>query len=264
MDILVGALVGKGNTADIFDIDDNKVVKLFHAGYSKSCVENEYLNSKLINKFDIPMAKSYEMIIHEGRYGIIYDKIKGTSLLDIIFSTNDIEKCTTILALMHKKILCNKSPNATSYKTILYRNIEDTDAFSKEIKSKLVDILNNLPESDNLCHGDLHFGNIIVNQNGYYVIDFMNLCRGHKNFDIARTIYLLEMTPLQEETPNKEKLIELRRQITNMYLNKMEINRESVANFLTIIVAARVAELGDNEKIERNMIIQYLLKQGLL
>ncbi len=33
---MIGALIGKGNTADVFEMGNDKVIKLFHPGYSFS------------------------------------------------------------------------------------------------------------------------------------------------------------------------------------------------------------------------------------
>lgn len=33
---MVGAILGKGNTADVYDMGDNKALKLFHKGYHEA------------------------------------------------------------------------------------------------------------------------------------------------------------------------------------------------------------------------------------
>ena len=38
--------IAEGNTAEIFEIDDKKVLKLFKMGYSKSTVYHEYDNHR--------------------------------------------------------------------------------------------------------------------------------------------------------------------------------------------------------------------------
>ena len=53
-----GELIGVGNTADVFDIGNHKVAKLFHLGYPESAMLTELHNSQLMNHLDIPIAKS--------------------------------------------------------------------------------------------------------------------------------------------------------------------------------------------------------------
>ena len=39
---MIGALIGKGNTADVNELDNNKVIKLFKTGYPLDSVSNEF------------------------------------------------------------------------------------------------------------------------------------------------------------------------------------------------------------------------------
>lgn len=265
MNIVIGSLVGKGATANVFDIGDNKVVKLFHDRYPQSAVINEWENSKLLNQIDIPIAKSYEMVTYGDQYGIIYDKINGVSLLDIILQKYEVEKYATIMACMHKKILCKNLPAATSFKSIIQKNIECADGLTIKSKGRLLEILHTLPDNDGLCHGDFHFGNILMAQEGCYIIDFMNVCMGHKYFDIARTVYLIEITPVPANMPDREKILDLKRSATTIYLKEMGINREDLSDWLKVIVAARLSEVGNKQtdEDERETIMKYLSLQGL-
>jgi hypothetical protein len=68
---MLGALIGKGNTADVFEMDNNKVIKLFKTGYPLNSARNEFENSKLLKGLDVPIVKSYELVTCSGRYGII-------------------------------------------------------------------------------------------------------------------------------------------------------------------------------------------------
>lgn len=92
---MIGVLIGKGNTADVFDMGNNKVIKLFNTGYPLNSMRNEFEKSKLLNVLDTPIAKSYELVTYGGRYGIIYDRIDGESMLDILLHTQDLEKYAT-------------------------------------------------------------------------------------------------------------------------------------------------------------------------
>ena len=105
---------------------------------------------------------------------------------------------------------------ADSLKSILLRNIENTDLISLQCKSKLISVLEVLPEGDCFCHGDFHFGNIMVSRENYYIIDYMNVCSGHKYGDIARTVYLTEMTPVPAGITDREQFLQIKN--NNRYL----------------------------------------------
>lgn len=255
---MIGALIGRGNTAEVFNLGNNKVIKLFNNGYPLNSVRNEFENSKLLNVLDTPIAKSYELVTCNGRYGIIYDRIDGESMMNILLATQDLEKYATGLASLHKKILSHKLHSAVSLKSILNKNIEHTDQLSMQCKSKLITVLDGLPDGNCFCHGDFHFGNVIVSQEKYYVIDYMNVCRGHPYGDIARTVYLIEMTPVPTEIYNAEHFLHMKKRATDIYLKEMDVSRECLSDWLMIITAARLSELKNDQKEEKDAILEYL------
>jgi hypothetical protein len=260
---VLGPLLGRGNTADVYDVGNNRVVKLFNAGYPLQSVRYEIKNSKLLNALDIPIIKSYELATYGGRHGIVYDKLDGVSMLDLIFKTGDLEQYAAALAVLHKKILSQKLQRAVNLKSILKTNIKRSDSLSKLSKTEFLKTLDGLPDGYCFCHGDFHFGNVIANQGTYYVIDYMNVCRGHKFGDIARTVYLLEMTPVPPDTNDAERLLSMKKHATDIYLSEMGVSRESLAEWLMVIAAARLSELRDEETAEKNAVFKYLLSCGL-
>lgn len=259
----LGSLIGIGNTADVFDFGPGKVVKLFHTGYPLTSVRKEFENSRLLNTFDVLTPKSYELFQLEGRVGIVYDKISGISLLDLILQTGNVDQYAVILADIHKKILKQQLPSADQAKMILRRNIEHTAILTEQQKLKLYEILDVLPEDHCFCHGDFHFGNILYAQDQYYLIDFMNICQGHPNYDIARTVYLTEFTPVPAEIPDQNTFLQLKRQATAIYLQAMAMSRESLTPWLTVTAAARLFELRQTQVLERNTALQYLATNGI-
>ena len=258
MKLQPGPLIGQGNTADVFDLGDNKVVKLYHAGFYKGAIETEWENSKLLNHLNIPIAKSYEMVAYEDRYGIVYDKLQGVSLLDLVLQPEKTESCTMMLAQMHKKLLNYVIPAAVSYKTILHNCIQSTDQIKENSKVKLLEILATLPEGEQLCHGDFHYGNLLLVGQDCYVIDYMNVCKGHRNLDIARTFYLIDMTSLPQGLSDYEMILRMKKQQAELYLREMGVNKEELSNWLIVIAAARLAELNSNLMGEKETILEFL------
>ncbi|QSX04997.1 phosphotransferase [Sedimentibacter sp. zth1] len=256
-------LIGTGNTAEVYDIGDNKVVKLFNRGYFYDSVVKEYNNSKLINTLDICTPKSYELVDIDERYGIIYDKIVGIPLDKILLETLNIEKNTAILAKIHKELLKKKLPNAVSAKSVLHYNITNTCFISPDIKAKLLTILSKLPDDDGFCHGDFHYGNILVGDNKNYVIDFMDICKGNRLYDIARTVYLIEKTPVPDGVPDAKALLQIKRQASVEYLSHMRITESDIEEWMIVISAARLYELRDDQTNEINSILHFLNEYGL-
>lgn len=187
-------LIGKGNTAEVFDMGDDKILKLFIPGYPKEPVEREYSNARLMESFNLPVPACYEMTERDGRFGIVYEKVPGTDLYTFMVKTGEFQKGLEILVGFQKQILEKECDTLMSYKDFIKLVIgdRDPDAFTK---------IDSLPDGNTVCHGDFHPFNILVDDAGNAkVIDFMNVCRGPKLYDIARSYFLMRGDgPVQSE-----------------------------------------------------------------
>lgn len=228
----LGKKIGHGNTANVYEWQKGKVLKLFHQDYPREAVEREFQNAMAIKNMDFAKAKAYEIILYEERRAIIYEKLEGESLLDWLMKTGDIQGCAAYMAKLHKQILKNKIINVVDYKEFLKSNIENQS----------LKMLDKLPNGNTLCHGDFHPGNIFISEGQVAVIDFMNVCKGNALYDIARTAFLMEYTPVPAETKDKENLLSLRKTLTDLYIKEMDVTREVLEEYLLVIAKARKGE----------------------
>ena len=237
-----GKLIGAGHTASIYEWGAEKVVKLFQQGYPEDAVKREFHNAMVIRDMDFLKPKAYELVDIGCQNGIIYDRIDGESLLDWLMKTGDLQACAYYMAELHKRIIQNKAEDIPDYKHFLSYHLNAASAPDPE-KKELLQKLGRLPEGNTLCHGDFHPGNIMISDGRLYVIDFMNICRGSCLYDIARTVFLVEYTPVPEEADNKELLLHYKKTLTDLYLANMKLTREMLQDYLEIIIAARAGEM---------------------
>lgn len=215
-------LLATGNTAEVFEYEDNKVLKLYKSGYPFDAIQLEYNNSLIMNKSPINTPKVYELIEQDGRNGIIFQKITGSDLLsEYLQNPTDTELATGILqdlAKVQKSLSTYETKEGISYKDYLgYFGYEKSDT---------------LPDGNAICHGDLHPGNIIrTPENELYLIDFMNVCHGPKEYDVARTIILIT-----ENNPSAEI-------IKNAYLEMIGMTLEQVEPYFDAIKWCRKREM---------------------
>lgn len=245
-----GNIIGIGNTAVVYELEyskpgeEDKVLKLFNAGYPNEAIESEYRNALAVRDLNFPKPKAYELADWEGRKGIIYDRIKGTSLLDWVLNTGDVVKCAKYMADLHNTMIHNSISEVPNYKDFLSYHIQNAPITTKE-QIKAMQILEELPEGDTLCHGDFHPGNIIISEDSAYIIDFMNICQGNYLYDIARTVYLVEYTPVPEGAGDKAAVLELKKTLADLYLEHMKVTREMIQDYITLIAIARKGECPD-------------------
>ncbi len=238
----LGKRIGTGNTAEVYEWESGRVIKLFKREYPLSAVEKEYANAMAVSSLDFPGPVAYELLSVEGRAGIVYDRVDGSSLYDWVMRSNDISCCGRYLAELHKRILLHRLPQAQSYKDFLEWGIKKAWFNHEEKLKDFLGALEQLPDEDTLCHGDFHPGNVLLSEGKTAVIDFMNVCRGPMLYDAARTVYLIEFTPVPEGMENRTLILRFKRDLAAAYLSEMGIERESLNAFLYVITAARAGE----------------------
>ena len=149
--------IARGNTAEIFNAGDGKVLKLFKKGYSQSTVENEYGASHMAVSCAKYVPEIYEMIEINGRYGFCMERITGESLLEMVMTGRmDPKSFMSIFIKCHEKWLTITSEELISYKEWMINDIS-----VKENSSELIAKIEGLPEGKVICHGDFHPGNIL-------------------------------------------------------------------------------------------------------
>ena len=105
-------------------------------------------------------------------------------------------------------------------------------------------------KQDYLCHGDLHFENIIHHKNKIYFIDLDYVCVSAKGYDIAMLIYQEKMSKKEIKEISKKLKINLsqilhyvpicylldylwqEKQVELKYIKKNKVEKKIIKNFL--------------------------------
>ena len=229
-----------GNTAEVYDYQEGKILKLFKSGYLVDDIHREFNNSALVNKFGIPSPKAYEILpnVMDGRTGIVYEKIDGQDLLQEVMGNIQNQEYVLqrieSLASIHKDFINHTSTDCISYKDYLnFFGYPNTAS---------------LPDGDFLCHGDFHFANLLRSQQNpekICVIDFMNLCHGPKEYDVARAYVLLTEDVFGPDiAPEIRKMLMQAKQLSGqIYLNKMGYSLKDIEQFIPAVEFCRKKEM---------------------
>lgn len=214
-------LIAQGNTADIYAYGENLICKLFYSGYPTDYIKHEFYNVILASKLGIKTPKAYELIVDNGREGIVYDRIVGEELRHKLNQESEISFSIWMdkFVEFHKQLLQYKVDDAMNYKDFLKMFTAD-----KEIIAKI----DSLPEGNCFIHGDFHLGNVMVDEaDNLVLIDMMNVCKGPVLYDVARTYFLLSYST----------------NLKSQYLERMGYVPKDITPYLEVILAVRDNEM---------------------
>ena len=216
--------IGTGRTAEVFLAEDGRALKLFYEGYPETAVNRELRSALWAQEAGLPVPHCFGRCDTDGRHGILYECVTGESLLQYLMRTGDAEGTVGTMVRLHKQMLQKKLPQATDIRLWLSREMNGEDFLF-------------MPDGDTLLHGDFHPDNILISGDKICVLDWMNLCRGDKLYDIARTYCLLADAPLPPDMDERkfQELKALRLSLAQAYLSGMDAAFSDIEKWAGII-----------------------------
>jgi thiamine kinase-like enzyme len=129
-------------------------------------------------------------------------------------------------------------------------------------KAFLYKYIKKLPEGNNLCHGDFHPENVLLENDEYYVIDWMTGMQGNIAADVARTEMIIQNAGIPGNIPYVIKRIMqiFQRKLSQIYIKEYckisGIKKEEIRKWKLPIYIARLDE--DNSKDEENRLLRFI------
>jgi uncharacterized protein (TIGR02172 family) len=258
-----GPLIGQGRTADVYAWGSDRVLKLYQSWMPAIPIEREFSITRTARSAGLPVPTADELVEIEGRFGIIFERVEGPSMLKVLerrpwrFAQN-----TRQLAELHAHMhTCTIPPGQYTQHQQIERGIEMTEALPDEAKERITGVLAQLPEGQAVCHGDFHPDNVLLTSHGPVIIDWMTGTRGHPLGDVARTSLLFQTGGLPPRVPfHMRVIINATRAILHAiyldrYLHLHPATRKQVSAWQLPLLAARLFEV-DNYPQEQKIILK--------
>lgn len=242
--------IGQGRTAEVFDLENGRVVKLMLPGFPEKELQEELHCAQEVGQFDLPAPKCYGIVEMDGRKGLVYDLAAGESLRRHMLRTGEIEGDMARMAQAHRRILGCAYSGGKDIRKWLRWQTERSELLEDTLKKRALEVIDALPDGNALLHGDFHPDNVQFDGERVMVIDWMNLARGCPECDIARTCFLMRDSALPQDMPQaqREEFQQIRRRAAAAYLKEMGKTEEQLRPWTTAILAARTAEVPAEEE----------------
>lgn len=249
----LGKPIAKGRTATIYPWKDGQVIKVFHDWMSTGSIEYESRVARAVHEAGLPVPAPGDVIDLNGRTGLVYERIDGVSLLEVLAKKPwRLLHYARLLAKLQADLHKCAVPEIPSLKQRLEGKILSTHVLTSGIKEKVLGKLYNMPDAGNLCHGDFHPGNILMTAKGPIIIDWMDATKGNPLADVSRTSVLFRTADIPDWMPARRLIRLTRGWFHRIYLNHYfqlnPGNKQSLPAWLIINAAARLAENIEEEQ----------------
>ena len=187
-------VIGKGQTASVYRLDADTIVKVFRQGIDFGMVQNEIAKSKVAFMHGIPTAISYDVVKVGECYGVVYELLNARDLADCMKDDPDhledyIRIFADVIRQMHATEVTAEqfvSSRATTLGALPYMKGR---ILNDEEYEKIKAIIENIPERKTFIHGDCHMGNVMLQDKELMFIDLSCAGCGHPIFDLM-SMYL--------------------------------------------------------------------------
>jgi Ser/Thr protein kinase RdoA (MazF antagonist) len=229
-------LLAVGRMAEVFIIDDERVVKLDRQEWNGvSAFESDAL--ALIAETGLPVARSHGVLTIDGRCGVLLDRLYGRSLLQVVIETPaaDVDPLAEQFASLQAMINASVVEGLPDLVDRLRGEIEQSGLLSPLI-SELTELLVQLDDGTRgVCHYDLHPDNVIVTAAGWVVIDWLAVANGPPAADLARTLLLGSQVA-------DSQVVKFTRAVRRHGLRQRGVAEDACDAWIRVTAAARLAE----------------------
>ena len=253
----LGDSIGLGRTAEVFIWNEGYVLKLFHHGFSLEFIEREAQVARIVHESGISTPAVEDIIQIKGRYGLVYERINGTPMLEILVNKPwAMIKLARVLAKLHASMHGIEAAQdlPTQYQR-LSGKILKAERLTSTMKQAALELLQRLPEGNRVCHGDFHPGNVLLIREEAVIIDWNDATRGNPLADVARSLLLIEKAA-QPGNPANPKLFGLMRKwFCRVYLMRyLQLRPSDRQELETWFIVNAVGRLGENIPEEQTLL----------
>lgn len=242
----VGRLLGEGRTAEIREYGTDRVVKLLRPEFDPELLDVEDATHRAAVEAGAPAPGIHGKVSIGGRPGIVFDRVLGESLLDLVLdSPGRADDWAELMGRTHARILEIEISDLEDLRSSLRSRIARTEGLGDRQRRRALEILDTLPDGGRLLHGDLHPSNVFVDRRTA-VIDWGNATVGSPAADVARSLHLISSVAIPPDFPNREAISGSLSSFADVYRRTVigiaGIQDDDVERWMIPVLAARLAE----------------------
>ncbi|MFT3951510.1 MAG: aminoglycoside phosphotransferase [Oscillospiraceae bacterium] len=187
--------VASGDGYDLFHEGDKAIriyksedlkEKCLYAALTHARVETTMVNSAIM----MPIVREVSRI--DGKWAITLDWIEGKTMFQLMKENPSklelyVNQLIDIQTEYHEQYM----PLLSKLKDKMSRQIKSLGQIDEIKKYELLTRLDSMPKHIKLCHNNFSPKEVVINDDGVFVLDWSNARQGNASADVARTYLLL-------------------------------------------------------------------------
>ena len=186
-------VIGEGANGVVYRIDPDTIVKVYKNRDALSEIQNERELARKAFVMGIPTAIPYDVVRVGELYGSVFELLNAKSFAKLMIADPSLtetlaKESAEILKTIHATVLQPGELPDKKAEALVWAEF-CRDHLPDEVGEKLVRLMQEIPDTRNMLHGDFHIKNIMRQNNENLLIDMDTLSMGHPVFEFA-AIYL--------------------------------------------------------------------------
>ena len=183
-------VIGEGFNGKVYRLDDDTVVKTYKNADALADIRHEREVARLALILGVPTAISYDVVKVGGSYGSVFELLRAESFSKLLANEPErfdwcVEQYVRMLKKIHGvRVPAGKLPSMKEKTLAVVRRMRAR--LPETLGDKLLRLVEEIPESDGMIHGDFHTKNIVLADGEVLVIDMDTLSVGHPIFDLMQ------------------------------------------------------------------------------
>lgn len=181
--------IGEGANGAVYRIDPETIVKVYKNNGSIDSIRHERDVAKRALILGIPTAISYDIVRVGEHYASVFELINAKSFSQIVTTEPErMDECIDLSVSVLKQIHGTEVPygELPDQKAFVLTWLDDVvDVIPKDMLDRIRGLIEAIPQSNHILHGDFHTKNLMLQDGEPIMIDMDTLCLGNPVFEFS-------------------------------------------------------------------------------
>ncbi len=181
--------IGRGAHGEVFRLAPDTMVKVYYPGIEVERIQRELDLARKAFVMGVPTAIPFDIVRVGQQYGAVFELLNAVPIRDYIYDDEAhtrefIEKSIKLLKKLHSNMVSPGEIPSMKADTLIWLD-EIKNDLNDECFQKVKALVESIPDSLTLLHGDVNPGNFMMADGELMLIDMDTMCTGDPIFELA-------------------------------------------------------------------------------